>query len=248
MYDLRNFTITSAHPCLLVYLIDQSASMADDFGNSRNSKAREVADAINDLIYEVGLRCIGGLGDLRNRFEIAIIGYGRKGHGVQSAWEGDLAGKWVVPIKDIFEYPLEIENDKPIWIKPYTGYNTPMTKAFENAKRLCSDWIRWGNHMECHPPIVINVTDGEATDGGDRFLGLQKEIRDISELSTHYGQVRVFNIHLSKKSGNQLLFPESIAFRDEFQELLFQNSSSLDENMIRIARQKGYEMGNQARG
>jgi hypothetical protein len=39
----------------------------------------------------------------------------------------------VVSIKNIFDFPLAQENDKPIWIKPYSVSNTPMTKAFENA-------------------------------------------------------------------------------------------------------------------
>jgi len=41
-----------------------------------------------------------------------------------------------------------------------------MMRAFENAYRVCEAWINWGNHRDCHPPIVINITDGEATDGG----------------------------------------------------------------------------------
>lgn len=248
MYDLRNFTITSSHPCLLVYLIDQSRSMDLEFGNSSQSRAEVVANAINDLIYDVGLRCIGGMGELKNRFEIAIVGYGKYGHSVHSAWEGQLAGRWVVPIKEIFEYPLSIIDEQPVWILPYTGYNTPMTRAFENAKRLCSDWIKWGNHSDCHPPIVVNISDGEATDAGENFIGLKKEIQEIKELKTNYGHVKVLNIHISGHSGSQLLFPERVNYRDKFQEMLFESSSVLDENMIRIARQRGYEIGNQAKG
>jgi hypothetical protein len=127
MHDIRNLTISSTNPCLLVYLIDQSGSMNDRFGNASHSKSVEVANAINDILYEVGLRCIGSGGELKNRFEIAIIGYGKQGDNVQSGWEGQLSGKWVVSIKNIFEYPLGQENDKPIWIKPYSVSSTPMT-------------------------------------------------------------------------------------------------------------------------
>ena len=108
--------------------------MNEKFGNASHTKAVEVTNAINDIIYEVGLRCIGSGGELKNRFEIAIVGYGKQEDAVQSGWEGQLSGKWVVSIKNIFEFPLGQDNDKPIWIKPYSVSNTPMTKAFENAK------------------------------------------------------------------------------------------------------------------
>ena len=62
MHDIRNLTISSTNPCLIVYLIDQSASMSDQFGNGSHKKSFEVAEAINDVIYEIGLRCIGNGG------------------------------------------------------------------------------------------------------------------------------------------------------------------------------------------
>lgn len=248
MYDIRNLTISSTNPCLLVYLIDQSSSMRSQFGNASHSIAFEVSEAINDIIYEVGLRCIGSAGEIKNRFEIAIIGYGKNQETSQSAWEGQLSGKWVVSIKNIFDYPIGHENDKPIWIKPYSGYDTPMTKAFENAKRLCNDWINWGNHKDCHPPIIINITDGEATDGGHRYSDLIDEAQQIQELRTHYGTVKIMNIHISSRTGDRILFPNEAPTFDKYCQLLFDISSPLDENMIRIAQQKGYNIKQNAKG
>jgi len=248
MYDIRNLTISSTNPCLLVYLIDQSGSMSYQFGNALHSQAVEVANAINDIIYEVGLRCIGSGGELKNRFEIAIIGYGKEENAVQSGWEGQLSGKWVVSIKNIFEFPLGQDNDKPIWVKPYANSNTPMTKAFENAKRLCKDWIEWGNHRDCHPPIIINITDGEATDEGDSFYVLKNQIEQIKNIQTNYGNVSILNIHISTRAGDKILFPSEVTSGDKFGRLLFEMSSPLDDNMIRIAQQKGYNIQNNARG
>ena len=99
MFDIRNLTISSTNPCLIIYLLDQSGSMSDKFGNASHSKSVELANAINDVIYEVGLRCIGNGGELKNRFELAIIGYGKNDDKVQSGWEGQLTNKWVVSIK-----------------------------------------------------------------------------------------------------------------------------------------------------
>ena len=248
MYDIRNLTISSANPCLLVYLVDQSYSMHEQFGNAAHTKSSEVADAINDIIYEVGLRCIGSSGELKNRFEIAIIGYGKIKNEALSGWEGQLSSKWVVSIKDIFDFPLGQENDKPIWIKPYAEQNTPMTKAFENAKRLCRDWINWGNHKDCHPPIIINISDGEATDAGSSYSQLKRETSEIKDLRTNFGNVNILNIHISSKSGEKILFPSDSPDIDRFGKLLFDISTPLSENMIRIARQKGYMINNNAKG
>ncbi len=248
IHQLQYLTISSTNPCLLVYLIDQSGSMGSEFGNARHTKAVEVANSINEIIYEVGLRCIGGAGEVKNRFEIAIIGYGKQENSAQSGWEGQLSSKWVVAIKNIFDNPLREVNDKPIWIQPYAGNNTPMTKAFENAKRLCNDWINWGNHRDCHPPIIINITDGEATDGGNNFNLLKNEVEQINRLGTNYGTVSILNIHISSIAGDRLLFPSEVNSNDKFQRLLFDISTQLNENMIRIAQQKGYQIMSNAKG
>lgn len=248
MHDIRNLTISSTNPCLLVYLIDQSYSMTDKFGNASHNKAHEVAEAINDIIYEVGLRCIGSSGELKNRFELAIIGYGKESNTVQSAWEGSLSGKWVVSINNIFEHPLGEQNEKPIWIKPYAVSNTPMTKAFENATKLCNDWINWGNHKDCHPPIVINITDGEATDAGSGFAPLKNQVEQLKSLMTNYGNVNIMNIHISSRPGDKILFPNNINSNDKFEKLLFDMSTPLDENMVRIAGQRGYNVGQGSKG
>ena len=248
MYNISNLTISSTNPCLIVFLLDQSGSMRDPFGNTSQTKAMKLASAINDTIYEIGLRCFGNNGEVKNRFEIAIIGYG-KNDNVQSAWEGLLSGKWVVSIKNIFDYPLGQQDEKPIWIQAYSDSSTPMTKAFENAGRLCNDWINWGNHRDCHPPIIVNITDGDATDTDSQFRSLKNQVNQIKQLGTNYGNVFIFNIHISSHSSDRILFPNNISnINDRFAQVLFEMSSPLNENMIRIARQKGYTICDDARG
>lgn len=248
MHDIRNLTISTTSPCLIIYLLDQSGSMSEKFGNGYHSKSVELANAINDVIYELLLKCYSA-GELRNRFELAIIGYGKDNDSVQSGWEGQLTNKWVVPIKNILEYPLSQVNDKPIWIKPYAVGSTPMKKAFENARRLCSDWINWGNHKECHPPIIINITDGEATDSGNNFNSLKNEAEQLKKLSTNYGTVNILNIQISSQIGDRVLFPNDISnVNDRFAKLLFDISTPLNENMIRIARSRGYSIVDGAKG
>jgi len=247
MTDLRNFTISSTNPCLIIFLIDQSGSMDEQFGNSSHTKSKEVANAINELLYEVGLRCYSG-SEVKNRFEIGIIGYGKESN-VGSGWEGSLSNKWVVSIKNIFEYPLGEEDGRPIWITPKASGATPMKKAFENAKRLCQDWINWGNHRDCHPPIIINITDGEATDGGKKYQDLINEVNELKQLRTNYGMVNILNIHISNRISDRVLFPNEVSnLQNDFSKLLFDMSTFLNENMVRIAAQKGYGIPNNPKG
>lgn len=240
MPDLQNVRINSEHPCLIIYLIDRSGSMSDKFGNGSYSKAQELSNDINEIINEIGQRCIKG-SEVRNRFELAFIGYGIESDKVKSAWDGHLSGRWVVSISEIFDYPLGIDEDgQPFWIKPYSQGNTPMKKAFENAKRLCSDWINYGNHMESYPPIIINITDGAATDAGFRYKALRREIEQIKMLRTNFGIVNIFNIHISSIAGERVIFPSELPFHnDEYAQILFDISTPLNDNMVQRAQNMG---------
>ncbi len=246
--DLSNLVITSTNPCLLVYMIDQSKSMEESFGNANYSKSIEVANAINDILYEVGLRCYESSGELKNRFEVAIIGYGIDSNAVRSAWQGNLANRWVLSVNEFFKNPIGNLNEKPFWIRPYAVHDTPMTKAFENAYRLCQDWIQWGNHRDCHPPIIINITDGEATDAGSSFRSLIGQVDKLKSLNTNFGNAFVLNIHISSNAGERKLFPSRIESTDKFSRLLFDLSSPLNSNMIRIAQSLGYNVHDGSKG
>lgn len=240
MSGLENIKVNSTYPCLIIYLIDQSGSMADKYGNGNSSKAEEVANAINELINEIGQRCLVN-GEVRDRFELAFIGYGAIDDRVVSAWEGSLTGRWVVKIKEVFDKPLGTDGDgMAYWIEPVWGGNTPMKKAFENAKRLCSDWINYENHRECYPPIIINISDGAATDGGNRNRELREEVHQLKELRTNYGNVNLFNIHISSASGERIIFPATLPYiSDAFSDLLFELSTPLNGNMVERAQNMG---------
>ena len=248
-YDIERLNISSANPCLVLYLIDQSFSMRDPFDRSGRPRAELVADSINDTIYEIGLSCLGENG-LKNRFEVAILGYGNGRDVVESAWTKGLAGNWVCTIEDIFNHPAGTKNEKPIWVQPCAMANTPMTKAFENAYRLCKDWIEFGNHMDCHPPIIINITDGEATDGGFRFKGLKDAVNAVKGLRTNYDSVKVFNVHISSnKSTDKIAFPaDDPTNHVKFASLLYDLSSHLNDSMIDRAGAMGYALKQGSKG
>ena len=50
-----------------------------------------------------------------------------------------------------------------------------MSEAFANAKGIAESWV--AEHGDGFPPIIINVTDGESTDGDPEEIA--EEIKSI---------------------------------------------------------------------
>ncbi|PRC60442.1 hypothetical protein C6A85_18285, partial [Mycobacterium sp. ITM-2017-0098] len=85
--------------------------------------------------------------------------------------------------------------------------------ALTRAEALVSSWV--DQHPTGFPPVVLNLTDGESTDGDP--TNVAAKIR--SQLSTD-GNVLLFNLHVSDKGGSPISFPASeAALPDEFSRL-----------------------------
>jgi hypothetical protein len=244
--DINTISIASTNPCLLVYMLDQSGSMTETFGNASHSKAQELCNAINNVIYEVGLRCMKS-GEIKNRFEIALFAYSNTT--VRPGWEGELGTTFLHPIRDIIERPLQATDEALTWVTPHSNDATPMLTAFKNVKELCEDWVNWGHHKrDCHPPIVINVSDGAATDDDANFSGIKRVVQDIRNLQTDYGQAMILNIHISSRHSDRILFPDKAMSNDRYEQLLLEISSPLYKSMIERARRREYNLTERSRG
>jgi hypothetical protein len=156
--------------------------MADPFGagDGNQKKADGVADAINRMLQNLVIKCAKEEG-VRDFFHIGVIGYGVQ---VGPAFAGALAGRQLVPISEVGNSPARVEqkNKKvpdgagglvdqpirfPVWFEPVANGGTPMSQALGQAKSIVENWL--SQHLNCFPPIVINITDGEATDGERRM-------------------------------------------------------------------------------
>lgn len=250
--------ISRNNPACFLFLIDQSGSMSvpSGGGSSEISKSMGVADAINRLLSNLVIKCSKDDG-VRNYFEIGVIGYGDDN--VSPAFLGKFSGQELVKIEDLANNPSRIDvriqkisdgaggileqNVKfPIWFEPVSNGGTPMCKAITYAKKIIERWV--SSHMNSYPPIVINITDGESTDGNPISI-----VRDLTGLNTNDGNVLFLNCHLSSHKGAPVLFPDSVAgLPDEYAALLFEMSSILPDAMIQAAQQSGFQVVNQSRG
>src|SRR5262249_27214993 len=85
-------------------------------------------------------------------------------------------------------------------------------------------------HAGAYPPIVINITDGQATDVTD--AALIERARCLTNLFTNDGNVLLFNCHISETAGRPILFPAvENELPDAYSRLLFQMSSVMPRPM-----------------
>lgn len=213
--------VTRSSPSAFVFLIDQSGSMKQQvtYLGKPVSKAEAVARIVNEILQEIINRCQKSDG-VRDYFDIAVIGYGQDDT-ADFAWEGALQGrKFVAPselaanylsvetvvVQDVVRgVPMERTKHLKQWITPKADALTPMKNALEKAADLLEAWLvdhRAGDHF---PPLVLNITDGAATDG--KAPDLLAAARRIKNLHTTDGHVLLLNIHLSSAAGDPVLFP-----------------------------------------
>jgi hypothetical protein len=249
--------ISRTNPSCFVFLIDQSGSMAESFGAQPDKKkAHEVATAVNRLLQTLVLRCAKGQ-EVLDRFHVGVIGYGSTKIG--PAWGGSLAGKTLVPVSVLAANPLRVElrvkkveaggggtvEQKvkfPVWFEPQANGQTPMCEAFDQAWNCLNDFI--GKYPVCFPPIVINITDGRATDGDP-----EPYARCVRDLASRDGNALLFNVHLSARQDKPIELPDQDAnLPDDFAKLLFRISSVLPPPLRETARREGYKVSEQTRG
>jgi uncharacterized protein YegL len=226
--------------------------MSESFGGGKASKAQEVADVINQFLYNLVLRCTPR-DSVLYYFDIGVIGYSEPEGSicVGPAFGGILQDRDLIPINEVAMHPMDmiqIENDdgetvaETVWFRPVATGGTPMCKALRLAGEVLQRWVN--HHPQSFPPIVINITDGESTDGDPR-----PEADKIKNLETNDGKVLLLNCHISRLSAPSIMFPnDETILPDDIARLVFEMSSILPESMLAVARARGIPIGEQARG
>jgi hypothetical protein len=250
--------ITRSNPTCVLFLIDQSGSMADPFpqGEVTGPKASFLADVINRFLMDQVLRCTVG-DEIRDWFHVGVVAYGDSS--VRPGFGGALSGRQVVSISDVGNNPTRVEERAkkesdgagglvevkvkfPIWFDGIASGNTPMCKGFQEAHGILQSWL--SQHPDCFPPIVIHVTDGESTDGDPSAA-----MESVKQLNSSDGNVLLFNVHISSTQAQPVIFPDSPSgLPDQYALMLFNTASSLIPPMRTWAAQTGRDVTDAARG
>jgi hypothetical protein len=231
--------------------------MEDPFGgDGKRSKADEVAVILNKLIHSLSIRCAKSDG-INDYFHIGVVGYG--GDVAAPAFGGALAGKSLVPISEVSNNPLRIEDRTkkvddgaggiieetvkfPVWFEPTSKGGTPMCAALKLAAEMMKQWAV--EHPDGFPPVVINITDGEANDGDP-----VEAAKELAAQATSDGPCMILNVHLSSTVAPPLEMPAaSEGLADNFAKQLFDMSSTLTPFMIARATELGMTVVEGARG
>jgi hypothetical protein len=231
--------ITRDNPGCFLFLIDQSGSMGDRIADKLGgkTKAQGVADAINDLLNDLIIKCTRPDG-VRDYFDVGVIGYGEK---VGTAFTGVLANRDLVPLSEVAKYRSGQGARFPIRFGPVAEGDTPMCAALERSYDVLEKWVL--RHPASYPPFVINITDGEATDGNPI-----EPARRLASLSTKDGNVLIFNCHISAKRDKPILFPHDSKAVPAYGPRLFQMSSILPPKFREAAKNLGFYVVEDTRG
>lgn len=238
--------ISRTNPACIMFLIDQSGSMTGDLAGQRGQpKMNLAADAINRTIDTLSQRCSQGM-EIRDYFHLGIIGYNTDGSGnptLTSGLPGTTSDQPFLIISQVVDAAVmeermvresdgaggvvDVNRQFPIWLQPKGDLGTPMVSALQLARRVIESWV--SEHADSFPPIVINVSDGAASDGDP-----EPEALRLTSLQTNDGNVLLFNVHLSEVASSTLIqYPDSedrLPQDDDYAKTMFRMSSLLPES------------------
>jgi hypothetical protein len=241
--------ISRVNPTCFLFLIDQSESMLKLMaGGQGKTKAEAVADSVNNLLYTLVLRCVKG-NSVLDRFHVGVLGYGRQ---TGPALGGTLANRDLVPVSEVARAPLRVEERPdtsggppvrlPVWFEPLADGKTPMCATLDKAIAILTAFL--AAHPNCYPPMVINLTDGAATDGNP-----EEQATRLRALSSSDGKALLFNLHVTERAGAAVEFPDKEGgLADGFARRLFRMSSTLPAPMWDEARLAGVRVTASTRG
>ena len=254
--------ISRNNPGCFLFLIDQSGSMMAALGGQPELRKMDgAADALNRILDAVSQRCSQGM-DIRDYFDIGVITYSTDNRGearLKSALPGTSPEKPFLSISQVVEAAevedrqvkesdgaggiVEVNRKFPVWLRPEASFGTPMCGALYAASQALQEWT--SQHSESYPPMVINVTDGDATDGNPESLA-----QEIMALGTNDGNVLIYNAHLSEMSAMPVQYPsdESEVPPDEYAARMFRMSSEFPDTVVELASSMGLPVTQGSRG
>ena len=241
-------------PGCLIVLLDQSGSMAEEYGADKRTKAVAAARAVNTALEELVDQCTSGE-SVRNYFHVGVIGYG--GAAAQDLLTGGSAPAGLLTSSELETKAqveeIEKEEDdgtgklkverRSKWFDPVANGGTPMDGAFKIATEKLQEWV--AAFPNSFPPIVLNITDGEPSQPDEA----EKAASALRQVSTTDGLTLLFNCHISASGNVPVKYPTSDqGLPDPHAKWLFQISDDIPESMIKKAQDARLEVVPGSRG
>jgi hypothetical protein len=218
----------SSKPGLVVILVDQSGSMNDSWpGSNEGSKAVIAATHVNDAIDKVLADSMG-----KDRVFIAVFGYSEMSGAPQFRPETE-------------GWPRDLSDKSGDWLTPKANGGTPMSRAFDGVfdfmTQFFADPNLWEKFRRSVPPVIINITDGEADEFRGKGNELTDSIRRVQKFETPSGfPPLIFHnqiIHLREPA----IFPTSDSGLEDFGRRLFKVTSKIPDSWITDLEQRPHE-------
>lgn len=251
---------SSANPGYIIFLIDQSGSMGEDYTGGKNKAeftSLVINRTINNLIFT------NSAGDkIKDRVFISLIGYGGKGGNSVDDIRSDYLSAFAdsplriekikKKVSDGAGGLVEIEEEMAMYVEPTCPRNglTPMAEAFDFAKQLIEGWI--SKKPDNSAPVIINVSDGMPYTGSNSIDDIEKTIstaNSIMNINTGDGNPIIFNVHLGQAPFNETKFSTSEnEIADNEGKLLFKISTKIPETYREAARKHEFVTDVDSRG
>lgn len=235
--------ITHLHRTAFIIAIDCSTSMQGltKLNNKIMRKADAVAIVCNYIIDEL-LERATRRSEVRNYYDISVIGYQnsdivpiipdncRKFVSISElAKEAKHPKAWCFTAESSEENPDFLLRE---WIKPLAEGRTPMHAALTHIYTIVQEWCSRSENRQSFPPIVFNISDGEANDATpDELVDIAQQ---ICQTGTEDGNTLLINIHLGKLNDDASeIFPTDGNFtpKSEFQLTLLRMSSLMPKEL-----------------
>jgi hypothetical protein len=117
-----------------------------------------------------------------------------------------------------------------------------MCAAFQLARQTINEFIT--RYPNCYPPLIMNITDGAATDGSPEPFATP-----LRNLASGDGNTLLFNAHVSSKAARPIEYPDrEEGLPDDYARLLFRMSSVLPPKLQGAAKGEGLPVSDASRG
>lgn len=259
--------ITHIHRTAFLFALDCSTSMQGltKLNNKIMRKADAVAVVCNFILDELLERATRNE-EVRDYYDISVIGYSKNDITPIIPHRCDR----LISIAELVKYAPRtkewnfegnanngdnIDNREADfvlreWVKPLAEGRTPMHTALTHIYTLVDRWCSRPENRDSFPPMVFNITDGEANDATQEELITAAE--HIRETGTNNGNTLLINIHLGELNDNERdswepskIFPSEREFEasSAYEMTLFRMSSPMPQELEAVIEAIGSDRG-----